>query len=161
GTGLAVDARQGDRWGPAARQGPLRASRRGGDAAHPQGSRRNALPGRPLPRSTRPLRAPVDRPALRRVPDCSCLRPVGNDCPHARRDRASLEHRRSEFMSTAPALKLENHAEERLHAKRFEGVVRPYAKADVERLRGSVQIEYTLARMGARRLWELLHSDPY
>jgi isocitrate lyase len=64
-------------------------------------------------------------------------------------------------MSTAPALKLENHNEERLHAKRFEGVVRPYAKADVERLRGSVQIEYTLARMGARRLWELLHSDPY
>jgi isocitrate lyase len=64
-------------------------------------------------------------------------------------------------MSTAPALKLENHAEERLHAKRFEGVVRPYAKADVERLRGTVQIEYTLARMGARRLWELLHTEPY
>jgi isocitrate lyase len=64
-------------------------------------------------------------------------------------------------MSTAPALRLENNPEERLHAKRFEGVVRPYAKADVERLRGSVQIEYTLARMGARRLWELLHSEPY
>jgi isocitrate lyase len=64
-------------------------------------------------------------------------------------------------MSTAPAFRLENHPEERLHAKRFEGVVRPYAKADVERLRGTVQIEYTLARMGARRLWELLHSQPY
>jgi isocitrate lyase len=64
-------------------------------------------------------------------------------------------------MSTAPALRLKNNPEERLHAKRFEGVVRPYAKADVERLRGSVQIEYTLARMGARRLWELLHSEPY
>jgi isocitrate lyase len=64
-------------------------------------------------------------------------------------------------MSTAPALRLENNPEERLHAKRFEGVVRPYAKADVERLRGSVQIEYTLARLGASRLWELLHSEPY
>src|SRR5579863_10692823 len=64
-------------------------------------------------------------------------------------------------MSTASALKLESHPEERLHSKRFEGVVRPYAKVDVERLRGSVQIEYTLARMGARRLWELLHSEPF
>jgi isocitrate lyase len=63
-------------------------------------------------------------------------------------------------MSTA-AIKLETHAEERLQSKRFEGIVRPYAKADVERLRGSVQIEYTLARMGARRLWELLHTEPF
>jgi isocitrate lyase len=64
-------------------------------------------------------------------------------------------------MSTAAAIKLETHTEDRLHAKRFEGIVRPYAKADVERLRGSVQIEYTLAKMGAKRLWELLHSEPF
>ncbi len=64
-------------------------------------------------------------------------------------------------MSTAPVLKLESHPEDRLHAKRFEGVVRPYARADVERLRGSIQIEYTLAQMGARRLWELLHAEPF
>jgi isocitrate lyase len=67
-------------------------------------------------------------------------------------------------MSTA-AMKLETHAEDRgataLNSKRFEGIVRPYAKADVERLRGSVRIEYTLASMGARRLWELLHTDPF
>jgi isocitrate lyase len=63
-------------------------------------------------------------------------------------------------MSTA-AIKLETHAEDRLQAKRFEGIVRPYAKVDVERLRGSVQIEYTLARMGSRRLWELLHTEPF
>src|SRR6202035_236476 len=62
---------------------------------------------------------------------------------------------------TAAAIKLETHSEERLQAKRFEGVVRPYAKADVERLRGSIQIEYTLADMGARRLWELLHTEPF
>jgi isocitrate lyase len=58
-------------------------------------------------------------------------------------------------------MKLETHADDRVHARRFEGIVRPYAKADVERLRGSVQIEYTLARMGSRRLWELLHGEPF
>src|SRR6202007_1732251 len=36
-----------------------------------------------------------------------------------------------------------------------------YAKADVERLRGSIQIEYTLAKMGAKRLWDLLHTEQY
>ncbi|HSI05575.1 MAG TPA: isocitrate lyase [Myxococcota bacterium] len=46
-------------------------------------------------------------------------------------------------------------------AKRWEGINRPYSKADVEKLRGSVKIEYTLADMGARRLWELMHTDDY
>ena len=44
---------------------------------------------------------------------------------------------------------------------RWRGIVRPYSAEDVIRLRGSVQIEYTLARMGAERLWNLLHSEPY
>jgi isocitrate/methylisocitrate lyase len=44
---------------------------------------------------------------------------------------------------------------------RWDGVVRPYAEADVERLRGSVQVEHTLAQMGAQRLWELLTTEPY
>src|SRR5947209_10264232 len=44
---------------------------------------------------------------------------------------------------------------------RWEGVERPYTAADVLRLRGSVHIEHTLARMGAERLWEILHSDSY
>jgi isocitrate lyase len=48
-----------------------------------------------------------------------------------------------------------------LHARRFEGITRPYTSADVDRLRGSVRIAYTLADMGARRLWELLHTDDY
>jgi isocitrate lyase len=52
-------------------------------------------------------------------------------------------------------------AAERLNAARFEGIVRPYSKADVERLRGSVHIEHTLATLGANRLWELLHSEPF
>jgi len=45
--------------------------------------------------------------------------------------------------------------------ERWDGIDRPYTPADVERLRGSVAIEHTLARLGAERLWELLRSEPY
>ncbi len=44
---------------------------------------------------------------------------------------------------------------------RWSGVTRPYAWEDVLRLRGTVQIEHTLARLGAERLWHSLHSEPY
>jgi len=43
------------------------------------------------------------------------------------------------------------------HADRWIGIERPYTAQDVERLRGSVRIEHTLARRGAERLWELVH----
>jgi isocitrate lyase len=46
-------------------------------------------------------------------------------------------------------------------AARFEGVVRPYSPADVERLRGSVQVRHSLAERGADRLWRLLHEEEY
>ncbi|MEA3049133.1 MAG: isocitrate lyase [Sphingomonadales bacterium] len=44
---------------------------------------------------------------------------------------------------------------------RFDGIDRPYTPADVERLRGSVAIEHSLARRGADRLWALLRSEEY
>jgi isocitrate lyase len=44
---------------------------------------------------------------------------------------------------------------------RWKGIKRPYTAEDVVRLRGTVQIEHTLARLGAERLWKLLHSEPY
>src|SRR5262247_2685418 len=44
---------------------------------------------------------------------------------------------------------------------RWEGVTRPYSAAAVVRLRGSMPIEYTLAKQGAARLWRLLRSEPY
>ncbi|AXT45509.1 MULTISPECIES: isocitrate lyase [Chromobacterium] len=44
---------------------------------------------------------------------------------------------------------------------RWKGIKRGYSAADVERLRGSLQIEYSLARNGADKLWGLLHSEPY
>ncbi|EFJ40191.1 hypothetical protein VOLCADRAFT_84620 [Volvox carteri f. nagariensis] len=46
-------------------------------------------------------------------------------------------------------------------SSRWDGVKRVYSRQDVERLRGSVKIEYTLARMGAERLWQLMHTEPY
>jgi isocitrate lyase len=44
---------------------------------------------------------------------------------------------------------------------RWDGIVRTYSSADVARLRGSFRIEHTVARLGAQRLWELLHARPY
>jgi isocitrate lyase len=44
---------------------------------------------------------------------------------------------------------------------RWKGVERTYKAEDVLRLRGSIHIEHTLARLGAERLWELLHSQSY
>ena len=44
---------------------------------------------------------------------------------------------------------------------RFDGIRRPYSAADVDRLRGSVQIQHTLAERGAQRLWQLLNGRPY
>ncbi|HZG64190.1 MAG TPA: isocitrate lyase, partial [Rubrobacteraceae bacterium] len=51
--------------------------------------------------------------------------------------------------------------EEYFNSPRFEGVERPFSAEDVARLRGSVVIEQTLARMGAERLWELMHERPF
>ena len=47
------------------------------------------------------------------------------------------------------------------HDGRWEGIERPYAQEDVERLRGTVHVEHTLARLGAERLWELLHTEVF
>jgi isocitrate lyase len=44
---------------------------------------------------------------------------------------------------------------------RWKGIERPYTAEDVLRLRGSIQIEHTLARLGAERLWDLLQTEPY
>jgi isocitrate lyase len=44
---------------------------------------------------------------------------------------------------------------------RWKGIERPYTAEDVLRLRGSIHIEHTLARLGAERLWELLQTESY
>jgi isocitrate lyase len=49
----------------------------------------------------------------------------------------------------------------RVALDRWEGIERPYSREDVERLRGRFNVEHTLARLGAERLWSLLQSKPY
>jgi isocitrate lyase len=44
---------------------------------------------------------------------------------------------------------------------RWEGVARKYPASEVVRLRGSIQLHYTLAEMGATRLWHLLHTEAF
>jgi isocitrate lyase len=45
--------------------------------------------------------------------------------------------------------------------RRWQGITRPYNAEDVVRLRGTVQVEHTLARMGAERLWRLMAQEDY
>jgi len=63
---------------------------------------------------------------------------------------------------TSPAdAQAERLSREWASSPRWRGVKRTYAAQDVVRLRGSVQEEHTLARLGAERLWKLLHTEDY
>src|SRR3989441_12896784 len=80
--------------------------------------------------------------------------------PHARRlrlpgliERRSSAMERQEFITTVQR--------EWATDSRWEGITRPYSAGDVYRLRGSIDIEYTLARLGAARLWELLQEEAF
>jgi isocitrate lyase len=44
---------------------------------------------------------------------------------------------------------------------RFDGISRPYSAEDVQRLRGSIEIRYSLAEQGANRLWSLLSQEDF
>ncbi len=44
---------------------------------------------------------------------------------------------------------------------RWKGIKRAYSADEVIRLRGSTQVEHTLARRGATRLWQSLHTEPF
>ncbi|MFD0739852.1 isocitrate lyase [Lysobacter koreensis] len=44
---------------------------------------------------------------------------------------------------------------------RWAGIQRPYSAEDVVRLRGTVGVEHTLAKLGANKLWKSLHSEPF
>ena len=47
------------------------------------------------------------------------------------------------------------------NSERWEGITRDYSTDDVLRLRGSIQIQHTLADIGARKLWDLLREDEF
>ena len=44
---------------------------------------------------------------------------------------------------------------------RWRGIKRGYTAEDVVRLRGSLQVEHTLARRGSEKLWKLLNEEPF
>jgi isocitrate lyase len=44
---------------------------------------------------------------------------------------------------------------------RWKGIARPYSAEDVYKLKGSFHREFTLGRSGCKRLWKLLHEEPY
>ena len=60
-------------------------------------------------------------------------------------DRAAQHYRLNTEWSTSP---------------RWRGIQRPYSAADVVRLRGTVHVEHSLARLGAEKFWKLLHAEP-
>jgi isocitrate lyase len=62
-------------------------------------------------------------------------------------------------MSTTPEMK--NLQDSWQNDERWQGIERPYSAEDVIRLRGSIQIEHTVARMGAQRLWRLMREEDY
>ncbi len=51
--------------------------------------------------------------------------------------------------------------EELFMANRWEGVTRPYTEVDVQRLRGSIKVEHTIAKHGAKKLWKLINEEDY
>ena len=55
----------------------------------------------------------------------------------------------------------QNHEQQWNTDPRWNGITRPYSSRTWIRLRGSIQVEHTLARLGAERLWWLLHSESY
>src|SRR5690349_14871022 len=57
--------------------------------------------------------------------------------------------------------KKSNFPEMHWDSERWKGIERPYTYADVERLRGTLHVEYSLAKAGAARLWELLQTQKY
>ena len=60
-----------------------------------------------------------------------------------------------------PALRSVEDIKRSWATERWRGIERPYTVEDIDNLRGTARIEYSLAEMGAERLWELLHSDDY
>lgn len=44
---------------------------------------------------------------------------------------------------------------------RYKGIERPYSAEKIVQMRGSLKIEHTLATQGSKRLWDLMHSEPY
>jgi isocitrate lyase len=71
-----------------------------------------------------------------------------------------LKHCNGENM-TARKLEAQRLQKDWNESPRWKGIKRGYTADDVVRLRGSVQIEHTLAKRGAEKLWKLLNEEPF
>jgi isocitrate lyase len=60
-----------------------------------------------------------------------------------------------------PHLSVEEIKKDWAENPRWQGVTRPYSAEDVVRLRGTADVEYTLANKGATKLWRYLHEEPF
>ena len=60
-----------------------------------------------------------------------------------------------------PHLSVEQLKKDWAENPRWKGIVRPYSAEDVVRLRGTANIEYTLATKGAEKLWNYLNTEPF
>src|SRR3989344_3162680 len=56
---------------------------------------------------------------------------------------------------------MNSYFEREIMKDRWEGINKPYSQKDVDRLRGSIRIEHTIARLGTERLWYLLNERTY
>jgi isocitrate lyase len=90
----------------------------------------------------------------------------GNGGTATRKVRASRPREAARTSSRADIEAAARRAAEELRREwetnpRWRGIERTYTAEDVIRLRGSIQEEYTLARLGAERLWHLLQTEDY
>src|SRR5438094_1535907 len=107
--------------------------------------------GREAMCSRRPFSDPCLSPTWRGM--AIAFRPSGHLGSENPTGRSSME-RDVRIQAEAAQLEASWRAE-----PRWNGIERTYGAADVIRLRGSVVPEQTIARLGAERLWELLHRD--
>jgi isocitrate lyase len=78
-----------------------------------------------------------------------------------RRHLLGFDSERSYVVTTQQIGDAEGLCEQWGQSSRWQGIERKYDATDVVRLRGTVRIEHTLARLGAERLWELFRTEPY
>ena len=64
-------------------------------------------------------------------------------------------------MATPRDLEVQRIKKDWTESPRWKGVKRGYTAEDVYRLRGSVQVEHTLARRGSEKLWKMMHERPF
>ena len=95
-----------------------------------------------------------------------CLTPSGR--PSRIRDSRLLDPKGAQIVALTPSnpeVRIQEEAERLAAAweadERWQGIRRPYTPEQVVRLRGSLPVEHTLARIGAERLWRLLTTEDY